>query len=237
MVSWFVAAATAIEAAAVVIAVLYAKGQLAELRESREETTRPFVVVDFDAWQTLIYLKVNNVGQSIARNVTFEFSTPLESTWDGKKGGGEYRLAELEMFAAGIPSLPPGKEHSTIFDQFPDRLPAGLPKRYEVEVDYEGPKGRRYTDRQVLSLDHYIGLVRVDRKGLHELSTTLDKIRREIERWGASGGGLRVANDQDIRKRFDRFMEAREQPARDEPTDESPPEEDDAAGDSDEEAA
>lgn len=44
MVTWFVAVATVVEAAAVVLAVLYAKGQLSELRAAREETTRPFVV-------------------------------------------------------------------------------------------------------------------------------------------------------------------------------------------------
>lgn len=210
MVTWFVAGATVVEAAAVVIAVLYAKGQLGELRDSREETTRPFVVIDFDAWKTLIYLKVKNVGQSIARNVTFKFSPPLESTWDGKHGEGEYRVAELEMFAAGIPSLAPAKEHSTIFDQFPDRLPAGLPNRYDVEVSYEGPNGRKYTDRQTLSLDHYVGLLRAEQKGLHDLATTLDKLLREIKRWGASGGGLRVATDADLQARITRFMKARE---------------------------
>jgi hypothetical protein len=168
------------------------------------------VVIDFDAWQTLIYLRVKNIGQSIARNVTFKFVPPLDSTWDGKQAEGEYRLAELQMFAAGIPSLAPGKEHSTIFDQFPDRLPAGLPNRYEVEVCYEGPNGTKYTDLHALSLDHYVGLLRVEQKGLHELATTLDKIRREIGRWGASGGGLRVATDADVQARFTRFKEARE---------------------------
>jgi hypothetical protein len=41
MVNWFVAAATVRKAAAVVIAVLYAKGQLEELRDSRRTRRGP----------------------------------------------------------------------------------------------------------------------------------------------------------------------------------------------------
>lgn len=60
----------------------------------------------------------------------------LRAHWDGKRSelteSGEYRVADLDIFANGIPSLAPEKEHSTNFDQTLTRLPAELPKRYEV---------------------------------------------------------------------------------------------------------
>lgn len=228
MVTWFVAGATVVEAAAVVIAVLYAKGQLAELRASREETTRPFVVVDLDVARTMIFLTVKNIGQSIAKNVRFRFSPELESTWDGKRSelteSGEYRVAELDIFANGIPSLAPGKEHSTVFDQTLTRLPVVLPKRYDVEVSFDAPSGRRFTDRQTLSLDTYLGLTHVEKKGVHEIAKTLDDIKREIKGWGASGGGLRVATDDDIRARFARFMEPEAGGDDDDAAEDAPPE-------------
>jgi len=203
MATWFVFAATVVEAAAVVIAVLYAKGQLDELRVSREDTTRPFVVVDLDARQTIAFIKVKNFGQSIAKNVRFKFAPALMSTFDGRKDEhGDYRLAEIDMFANGIPSLAPGKEHSTILDQVPLRIGAGLPNRYEVAVTYAGPTGTTYTDRQTISLDTHIGLTRVERKDVHDIARYLEEINREIKKWGAMGGGLRVANDEEYRARF-----------------------------------
>src|SRR5262245_61127532 len=122
--TWVIATAAVIEAAAVVAAVIYAKGQLAELRDAREEASRPFVVIDLEAAQTIATLKVRNIGQTIARNVTFRFSPTLMSTFDGNMGGG-YHLLEIDMFANGIPSLAPGRELSTLFDQVPARIEAG----------------------------------------------------------------------------------------------------------------
>jgi hypothetical protein len=140
--TWLFAAAALIEAAAVVVAVFYAKGQLSELREAREEATRPFVVVDVEAWQTIATLKVRNIGQTIARNITFKFAPELASTFDKVRGGGDYVLAEIEMFARGIPSLAPGRELATLLDQVPTRIEAGLPNRYDDREAAHGPPGR-----------------------------------------------------------------------------------------------
>jgi len=215
MLTWVIAIAGVAEATAVVIAVLYAKGQLVELRKSREETTRPFVVVDFDISQTMIFLKVRNMGQSIAKNVTFRFSPSLESTWEDKNSdftpSGKYRVEELDIFANGIPSLAPGKEHSTILDQTLTRIPAKLQTRYDVDVSFDAPNGKRYTDRQTISLDTYLGLVRVESKGVHEIAKALEDITREVKRWGASGSGLRIVTEEDMRQRYQRFLEMQDQ--------------------------
>jgi hypothetical protein len=202
MSTWFVVAATVVEAAAVVIAVVYAKGQLGELRESREDTTRPFVVVDLDSRHTIAFIRVTNFGQSIARNVNFTFTPALESTFDDRKGNGEYRLAKIDIFANGIPSLAPRRELSTILDQVPPRIQAGLPNSYEVDVSYEGPKGTQYTDRQTISLDTHLTLTRIERKDVHDVARYLEEISREIKKWGAMGGGLRAVNDEEYTARF-----------------------------------
>jgi hypothetical protein len=191
--TWVFAIAAVVEAGAVVAAVIYAKGQLDELRTTREQTTRPFVVLDLETWQTIATLKIKNIGQSIATNVNFKFTPELSSTFDDTMGGGDYRLSEIEVFARGIASLPPGRELSTLLDQIPQRIEAGLPSRYDVEISFDAPNGKRYTDRQTLSLDTHMGLTRVERKGVHEIAKTLEDIKRELGKWGASGGGLRVA--------------------------------------------
>jgi hypothetical protein len=204
-----IAAATVIEAVAVVAAVIYAKRQLKEFRDAREETTRPFVVIDLETARTIATLKVRNIGQTIARNVTFRFTPPIESTFDSTRGGGQYILGEIELFARGLPSLAPGRELSTLLDQVPARIEAGLPSRYDVDVSYDGPNGKRYTDRQVVSLDALIGLTRVERKDVHDAAKSLEDIRDEIKRWTALGRGLRVVTEADLRRRHEALMETR----------------------------
>lgn len=132
----------------------------------------------------------------------------LACTWDDKKGGGSYRLSKIEMFSNGIPSLPPGQELSTLLDQIPVRLEAGLPNRYEVEVSYDGPNGRRYTESQTLSLETHLGLTRIERKDVHDVAKALEEIKKEIKRWSAFGGGsgLRIVTEEDMRRRYERFF-------------------------------
>lgn len=222
--TWLIATGALIQAGAVVFAALYAKGQLAEFRESREQTTRPFVVIDLETWQTIATLKIKNIGQTIARNVRLSFSPTLTSTFDGQMGGGSYHLIEIDMLANGIPSLAPGRELSTLFDQVPQRLEAGLPNRYEVKLTYEGPNGKNWTDDQVLSLDTHIGLTRVERKGAHEIAKSLAEIAREVKRWSAFGGGsgLRIVTEADMRERYERFLESQAEEPSDRDADPKP---------------
>lgn len=79
-------------------------------------------------------------------------------------------------------------------------------------MSFDAPNGKRWTDRQTLTLDTYLGLTHIERKGLHEIATTLADVKREIKGWSASGGGVRVANDADIQARFARFMQQDEEP-------------------------
>ena len=47
-----------------------------------DQDPRPFVVVDFEsspAWQKAIELVIENIGTTVAANVTLEFDPPLES--------------------------------------------------------------------------------------------------------------------------------------------------------------
>ncbi len=219
--TWIIATATAIQAVAVVAAVIYAKWQLKEFRVAREETTRPFVVIDLETVRTIATLRVRNCGQTIARNVTFRFTPPIESTFDNTRGGGHYVIGEIEMFARGLPSLAPGRELSTLLDQIPVRIEAGLASRYDVEVSYEGPNGKPYTDQQVVSLDALMGLTRVERKDLHDGVKYLEDIAREVKRWAAfgAGSGIRIVTEADMRRRYEGFtarpLETTEEPPTD----------------------
>ena len=56
--------------------LIYAIRQVGEATRLRRAQTRPFVVVDLEpGW--LIFLTVENIGSTVARNVTFNFEPAL----------------------------------------------------------------------------------------------------------------------------------------------------------------
>src|SRR5262249_58913814 len=71
---------------------LFAWRQVREARKLREEQARPFVMVDFDPG-FLVYLTVENLGRTMARDVSIRFDKPLESSLSGTR-----ELDESQLF-------------------------------------------------------------------------------------------------------------------------------------------
>jgi hypothetical protein len=195
-----VALATMGQLVVLVVAALYARAQVREARELREDQARPFVVVDFEPWERpWINLVVTNVGRTMARNVRIEVDPPFESTLDRAV---EVSMAQLKLFTEPIPSLAPGKRIEFLFDSLIDRRTAGLPTAYRVRLRYEGERGPLPPDEQYLDLDLYRFRIRVDRDSIHDVSVTLKKIERQFDKWTASfEGGLLVLSPEDQRRR------------------------------------
>ena len=163
-----------------VVIGLFAWWQVHEARKLREEQARPFVIVDFEPG-FLVYLTVENLGRTMARDVTIEFDQPLESTLRGPR-----EIDESPLFREPIPALPPGKKIRVLFDQFNDRTEAKLPLTYDVEVRYRGPTGNKpWKDTYRLDLGMYLGSA-LPPKGIPELVTEVENIRKEISKWQGS---------------------------------------------------
>jgi hypothetical protein len=178
--------------------------QVTEARRLREDQARPFVIIDFHPWETIIDMTIKNIGATMATGVTFEFDPPLSSTLDERPGRGW--LTELNLFKHGIPSLPPGKEVTLLFDQFPSRLERKLPLTYSVDVRYSDSKGKPYRDTITLDLAMYVDTGTVTRHGLHEVHKELKVIADTLKRWGDSDG-LKVLTRADIERRNEARME------------------------------
>ena len=164
-----------------VVLGLFAWRQVREARKLREEQARPFVIVDFEPG-FLVYLTVENLGRTIARDVSIHFDKPLTSSLQGRR-----ELDESPLFREPIPALPPGKKIRVLFDQFSDRTDAGLPMTYDVKVSYRGPTGsKQWNDTYRLDLGMYLGSA-LPPKGIPEVVAEVKKIREEIEKWKGSG--------------------------------------------------
>ena len=77
-----------------VVLGIFAWIQVLQARRLREEQARPFVIVDFEPG-FLVYLTVENIGRTMARDVSIRFSPPSQA---------HVRSTSLRCFAS--PSQP-----------------------------------------------------------------------------------------------------------------------------------
>jgi hypothetical protein len=160
--------------------------QARQSRQLQEEQARPFVIVDFEPG-FLIYLVVENIGRTMARNVSITTDKPFESTLNTP-----HELNETPLFRDSIPALPPRKKIRILFDSAPARFESDLPRAYDVTVRYQGPSGQQYEpDRYPLDLSMYLGSA-LPPKGLPDLVDEVEKIRKELAKWTDGTRGLRV---------------------------------------------
>jgi hypothetical protein len=188
-----------------VVAAFVAWRQVREARRLREEQNRPFVVIDFERQERTraILLTISNLGTSLARDVRFDFTPPLESTWS------HVPFTELKMFRDGISTLAPGKVIQTIFDISHQRFERreDLPDVYEARVRYTDERGKRpFDERMHLDLGIYWNLTQVERYGVHDIHERLKDIRNELKKWTASGGGLLSLSPDDLSARNERLL-------------------------------
>jgi hypothetical protein len=166
---------------------IFAWIQVLQARRLREEQARPFVVVDFEPG-FLIYLTVENIGRTMARDLTIHFDPPLDSTLAQPREIDE----SPPLHGEPIPTLPPGKQIRVVFDQYGERLGSDLPRSYQVEVRYRGPFGQKYPpDTYRLDLGVYLGS-QPPREGLPELVAEVKKTREELAKWRPGTSGLLV---------------------------------------------
>jgi hypothetical protein len=161
--------------------------QLCVAARTREDQTRPYVVVDWEFEQSLIILTIRNVGQTIARNIDLKFPTPLKSaTW------GDRDFDSMAALRDGIPSLAPGQVLRIHFDTFTGHKSSGLPMRYKAIAGYDGIRGRRHDEEFILDLSTYEEAAYAP-KGLPDLVKQVEAIRKELHSWrDSSHGGLAV---------------------------------------------
>ncbi|MFE2646697.1 hypothetical protein ACFXDO_29675 [Streptomyces nigra] len=168
-------------------AALYAKQQVDLARQLREEQAQPFVVVDFQdnaVWSKAIDFVVENMGQTLAKNVRIKLDQQFESTLDGDG----FPLRDSPLMTQGIPSLPPRKRITALFDVSHDRYSAGLPMKYTATVEFQDSHGK---DQEplvyILDLSTRHDLLQIAEyrmhdaaKALREMSKTLKETRNDL---------------------------------------------------------
>src|SRR6266511_1461806 len=181
---------TALAAWATVIVYIglffYARRQVGEARRLREEQARPFVVADFEVGPSIV-LTVENLGRTLARDVTIRFDDRIETT-GLLEASRPYDVNEVRLLREPLPVLPPGKKIRVLFDS-QRRFETDLPLAFGVTVSYRGPLGQKYPpDRYTLDLGMYAQIL-LPAKGVPELVAEVTKLRTELKQWRGTGRG------------------------------------------------
>ena len=122
---------------------------LNEMRESRLSHERPQVVVTAEYRHgTLVEIVIANIGRGDAKNVTFGFSAPMESSVSYRRDSEVVPLSELPHFKEGLSYLAPGAEIATVWDHHHNLVPLlremGLQGGITVTSRYESLTGESY---------------------------------------------------------------------------------------------
>jgi hypothetical protein len=173
--------------------VLLVFGGFVAWRQLRAQL-RPFVVVDLDIQPPFVQLVISNLGSSLARDVQFEFTPPLESSMASARG--KTPIGDVSLFRDGIPSLAPRKRLFVLFDDGRTRTDAALPDRFDVTLSYRGDPFRgQFTDSFTLDLGMYREWGAIRRKDVHDVAKEIEKLRTAVDGVASVQAELRRAND------------------------------------------
>lgn len=117
--------------------------QLKEQRQARNDPNRPLIIVDVDySGRTTVNVVVRNIGGGAAKNITFDFSAPMETSkgWD---------VTQLPYFQNGINFMAPYTDIVAVWDSFENVLKTlknrDLQTGITITSYYEDLQGESYT--------------------------------------------------------------------------------------------
>lgn len=151
---------------------------LDEMREERVSGGRPQVIVD-DDYSSLpeVDLVVRNVSAGPAKDISFEFSAPIESS-DG------YVVSDLPYFRDGLDFLAPDGKVSCYWDRLENLLPLlkekGLKGGISVTTRYRDLAGEYYETKWNLNPLIYEDNRYVQHRGMDDLVEAVKDISKRV---------------------------------------------------------
>jgi hypothetical protein len=175
--------------------VLFTRRMVEELRETRVAQDRPQVIVDADySDPSVLNVVVRNIGKGAAKDITFDFSTPLLRS--PKEGSDIPPINELPYFKEGIDYLAPGAEISSFWDSYITLFPYleehGPKDGFIVTSRYKSLNGDQYETQWKINPLLLRNKPYVRRRSMDDLVRHVEKLSKNFERviWA---GELRVA--------------------------------------------
>jgi len=157
-----------------------------EARRARNDEDRPQIIVDADyTGRFTTNIVVRNIGHGTAKNITFGFSAPLETT-SGRD------ITELPYFKYGINFMAPQTDLPAVWDSYQNVVQnmrdKGLTEGITITSYYEDRQGERYETAWTINPLLLEGSGYSDYKGyedevqaLQDQARALEKISQDLE--------------------------------------------------------
>ena len=163
-----------------------------QARNARNDEDRPQIIVDADyTGRFTTNIVVRNIGHGVARNITFGFSAPLEST-----GGQD--ITELPYLRNGINFMAPQTSLPAVWDSYHNVVQnlraKGLTKGITITSYYEDRQGERYETEWTINPLLLEGSGYSDYKGYEDEVQALQDQARALEHISEELKGLKEAS-------------------------------------------
>ena len=170
--------------------ILYQGGQA---RKARDDTDRPQIIVDADyTGRFTTNIVVRNIGNGTAKNITFEFSAPLQTT-------SGYDITELPYFRHGINFMAPQTDLPAVWDSYRNVVQnlrdKGLTNGITITSKYEDRNGEPYETEWTINPLLLEGSGYSDYKGYEDEVQALQDQARALERISEDLRGLKEATN------------------------------------------
>jgi hypothetical protein len=170
-----------------------------EARRARDDEDRPQIIVDADyTGRFTTNIVVRNIGHGTAKNITFEFSAPLQST-----SGND--ITELPYFRNGINFMAPQTDLPAVWDSYQNVVAnlkdKGLTEGITITSNYEDRQGERYETKWTINPLLLEGSGYFDYKGYEDEVQALEDQARALERISEEVAELKVAMGRNYEER------------------------------------
>jgi hypothetical protein len=163
-----------------------------QARNARNDEDRPQIIVDADyTGRFTTNIVVRNIGHGVAKNITFGFSAPLQST-----GGQD--ITELPYLRNGINFMAPQTSLPAVWDSYHNVVQnlraKGLTKGITITSYYEDRQGERYETEWTINPLLLEGSGYSDYKGYEDEVQALQDQARALEHISEVLKGLNEAS-------------------------------------------
>ncbi|MDQ3864697.1 MAG: hypothetical protein M3317_14600 [Actinomycetota bacterium] len=151
-----------------------------EARKARDDEDRPQIIVDADyTGRFTTNIVVRNIGRGTAKNITFKFSAPLEST-------SGYDITELPYFKHGINFMAPQTDLPAVWDSYQNVVKnlreKDLTEGITITSYYEDRKGEHYETEWTINPLLLEGSGYSEYKGYEDQVQALEDQARALEK-------------------------------------------------------
>jgi hypothetical protein len=151
-----------------------------QARKARQDEDRPQIIVDADyTGRFTTNIVVRNIGHGMAKNITFEFSAPMETT-EGRD------ITDLPYFRYGINFMAPQTDLPTVWDSYQNVVQnlraKGLMEGITITSRYEDRQGEYYETAWTINPLLLEGSGYSEYKGYEDEVQALEDQARALER-------------------------------------------------------